>query len=123
MLFDDFSRGLYSTDASIYQIIPAGVLVPKSSEDVAPAFEIAGEEGISITVRGGGTSQCGQTVGEGLIIDLSKYLNRVLKVDAEKREALVEPGLVLDQLNEELKNQGLFSPLTSPPAAVQLWEA
>ena len=111
VLFDDFSRGLYSTDASIYQIIPAGVLVPKSSEDVAPAFEIAGEEGISITVRGGGTSQCGQTVGEGLIIDLSKYLNRVLKVDAEKREALVEPGLVLDQLNEELKNQGLFFPV------------
>ena len=62
MLFDDFSRGLYSTDASIYQIIPTGVLVPQSADDISTAFQIAREEGISITARGGGTSQCGQTL-------------------------------------------------------------
>ena len=111
MLFDDFSRGLYSTDASIYQIIPAGVLVPQSANDISTAFQIAREEGISITARGGGTSQCGQTVGEGLIIDASKNLNRVLEIDHEKGEARVEPGLVLDQLNAQLKRHGLFFPV------------
>ena len=111
MLFDDFSRGLYSTDASIYQIIPAGVLVPQSADDISTAFQIAREEGISITARGGGTSQCGQTVGEGLIIDASKNLNRILEIDHEKGEARVEPGLVLDQLNAQLKRHGLFFPV------------
>ena len=111
MLFDDFSRGLYSTDASIYQIIPAGVLVPKSADDISTAFQIAREEGLSITARGGGTSQCGQTVGEGLIIDASKNLNRILEIDHEKGEARVEPGLVLDQLNAQLKRHGLFFPV------------
>ena len=111
VLFDDFSRGLYSTDASIYQIMPTGVLVPRTVEDVSTAMEIASEEGLSITARGGGTSQCGQTVGEGLIIDVSKNLNLVLKVDAEKHEAVVEPGLVLDQFNAGLKNHGLFFPV------------
>ena len=76
VLFDDFSRGLYSTDASIYQIIPIGAFVPQTVEDVSIALEIASEAGVSVTARGGGTSQCGQTVGEGLIIDVSKNLNQ-----------------------------------------------
>ena len=72
VLFDDFSRGLYSTDASIYQIMPLGVVVPKTEEDVRITLNIAYENGISVTMRGAGTSQCGQTVGEGLIVDVSK---------------------------------------------------
>ena len=99
VLFDAFSRGRYSTDASIYQIEPIGVVVPKSDADVEAALAIAAEEGVPVLPRGGGTSQCGQTVGAGLVIDYSKHLNRVLELDAESRTAAVEPGLVLDQLN------------------------
>ena len=72
VLFDDFSRGLYSTDASIYQIMPLGVVVPKTEEDVRATLNIAYENGISVTMRGAGTSQCGQTVGEGIIVMLAK---------------------------------------------------
>ena len=72
VLFDDFSRGLYSTDASIYQIMPLGVVVPKTQNDVKTTLNIAYENGISVTMRGAGTSQCGQTVGEGIIVDVSK---------------------------------------------------
>ena len=72
VLFDDFSRGLYSTDASIYQIMPLGVVIPKTEEDVKTTLSIGYENGISVTMRGGCTSQCGQTVGEGLIVDVSK---------------------------------------------------
>ena len=111
VLFDDFSRGLYSTDASIYQIMPLGVVVPKTEEDVKTTLNIAYENGISVTMRGGGTSQCGQTVGEGIIVDVSKNLNSLISVDPEKHEALVQPGIVLDQLNDSLKQHGLFFPV------------
>ena len=83
VLFDDFSRGLYSTDASIYQIIPLGVVVPKTEEDVRATLNIAYENGISVTMRGAGTSQCGQTVGEGIIVDVSKNLKSLVSVDSE----------------------------------------
>jgi len=79
--FDSFSRGLYATDASIYQIMPAGVVLPKSDADVEATLAIAREHRISITPRGGGTSQCGQTVGPGLIVDVSKYLRNILAFD------------------------------------------
>ena len=111
VLFDDFSRGLYSTDASIYQIMPLGVVVPKTEEDVRVTLNIAYENGISVTMRGAGTSQCGQTVGEGIIVDVSKNLNSLISVDPEKRQALVQPGIVLDQLNDSLKQHGLFFPV------------
>ena len=111
VLFDDFSRGLYSTDASIYQIMPLGVVVPKTEEDVRTTLNIAYENGISVTMRGGGTSQCGQTVGEGIIVDVSKNLNSLISVDPEKRQASVQPGIVLDQLNDRLKKHGLFFPV------------
>ena len=111
VLFDDFSRGLYSTDASIYQIMPLGVVVPQTQDDVKTTLDIAYENGISVTMRGAGTSQCGQTVGEGIIVDVSKNLNRLVSVDPEKQQATVEPGIVLDQLNGLLKKHGLFFPV------------
>src|SRR5215469_12835884 len=111
VLFDAASRGRYSTDASIYQIEPMGVVVPRDREDVAAAIGIAREEGIPVLPRGGGTSQCGQTVGRALVIDCSKHMNSVLAVDVENRRALVEPGLVLERLNKALKPKGLFFPV------------
>src|SRR5271165_3833113 len=106
VLFDAFSRGRYSTDASIYQIMPVGVVVPRTEEDAICAMQIAAEAGVPILPRGGGTSQCGQTVGEALIIDHSKYLNGVIEFDAQARTVCVQPGIVLDHLNKYLKPQG-----------------
>ena len=111
VLFDPFSRGRYSTDASIYQIEPIGVLVPKTTDDVKAAIEIAAEECVPVLPRGGGTSQCGQAVGEALIVDVSKNLNRILEFDQQGRTAWVEPGLVLDHFNDFLKPHGLWFPV------------
>ncbi len=111
VLFDAFSRGRYSTDASIYQIEPIGVVVPRSEQDIVRAVQIAADEGIPILPRGGGTSQIGQAVGEALVIDTSKHLNQVKRFDTEERSICVEPGMVLDQLNRYLKPQGLFYPV------------
>src|SRR6188474_1646735 len=111
VLFDAASRGRYATDASIYQVMPAGVFVPTSPDDVATAIAIARDMGVPVLPRGGGTSQCGQTVGEALVIDTSKHLRRVINIDAEARSATVEPGLVLDHLNAQLKPQGLWYPV------------
>ena len=81
VLFDPFSRGRYSTDASIYQIEPLGVVVPKDRADVAAALTIAREEGVPVLPRGGGTSQCGQTVARALVLDCSKFMDRVVALD------------------------------------------
>src|SRR5438477_6086232 len=109
--FDAVSRALYSTDASVYQIIPLGVIVPRGDDDVVRAVQIAGRHGVSITARGGGTSQAGQAVGAGLQLDTSKYLHRVLDVDVAGRTAWVQPGVVLDELNAALRPHGLrFAP-------------
>ena len=108
VLFDKFSRGRYSTDASIYQIEPIGTVVPVSNADVERTINIAKDEGIPILPRGGGTSQCGQVLGEALIIDTSKQLNRILEFDAETKTIEVEPGVVLDDLNRMLKPHKLF---------------
>jgi FAD/FMN-containing dehydrogenase/Fe-S oxidoreductase len=109
--FDTVSRALYSTDASVYQIQPAGVVVPRTREDVVQVVQIAARHGVSITARGGGTSQAGQAIGAGLLIDTSKYLNRVLEVNVTERWARIEPGVVLDELNAQLKPHGLrFAP-------------
>ncbi len=105
--FDAASRGRYSTDASIYQIVPQGVVLPRSVADVEAALAIAREEGVSVTARGGGTSQAGQTVGRGLVIDNSKYLDGLGELDPDARTAWVEPGIVLDDLNRQLKPLGL----------------
>ena len=82
ILFDAFSRGRYSTDASIYQIEPIGVVVPKTAADIDAAIGIARDAGVPVLPRGAGTSQCGQTVGEALVIDVSKHLNKVIALDA-----------------------------------------
>ena len=111
VLFDRFSRGRYATDASHYQMMPAGVVVPRSMDGAAAAIAIAREEGMPVTARGGGTSQCGQTVNSGLIIDGSKYLNRIVSLDAAARKVTVEPGIVLDELNRQLKKHGLWFPV------------
>jgi FAD/FMN-containing dehydrogenase/Fe-S oxidoreductase len=109
--FDLASRGRYATDASIYQIMPAGVFVPRNDEDVATALSIARELQVPVLPRGAGTSQCGQTTGAALVIDTSKHLRRVLHVNAAEATAVVEPGLVLDALNALLKPHGLWFPV------------
>ena len=111
VLFDAASRGRYATDASIYQIMPVGVFVPTNADDVATALDIARELKVPVLPRGGGTSQCGQTIGAALVIDTSKHLRRVLDVDVDARTATVEPGLVLDHLNAQLKPHGLWYPV------------
>jgi FAD/FMN-containing dehydrogenase/Fe-S oxidoreductase len=111
VLFDAASRGRYSTDASIYQVEPIGIVVPRSEEAARAAIAIAVEQGAPILPRGAGSSQCGQAVGEALIIDHTKYLNRVLEVDPGKATAVVQPGVVLDTLNAQLRKHGLWFPV------------
>jgi len=109
--FDRFTRGRYATDASHYQIMPLGMVAPRTVDDAARAIAIAREEGVSVLPRGGGTSQCGQTVNASLVIDCSKYLNRIVSLDVENRRCVVEPGIVLDDLNRALKPHGLWFPV------------
>nr|MBA3476798.1 FAD-binding oxidoreductase [Lautropia sp.] len=111
VLFDAASRGRYSTDASIYQVEPIGVLVPADEVDVAAAMELAREMKVPVLPRGGGTSQCGQTVGEALVIDDSKHLRKVTAFDKAAMTVEVQPGVVLDQLNAWLKPHGLWYPV------------
>ena len=109
--FDAASRGRYSTDASIYQIEPLGVVAPRNVADIEYTIAVCREAGAPVLPRGAGTSQCGQTVGEAVVVDTSKYLDRVLELDEEARRATVEPGIVLDRLNAWLKPRGLFFPV------------
>ncbi len=111
VLFDPFSRGRYSTDASIYQIEPLGVAVPKGKEDIEAALAIAREEGVPVLPRGGGTSQCGQTVARALVLDCSKYMDGVVALDVEGRRVRVQPGVVLERLNASLRRHKLFYPV------------
>jgi FAD/FMN-containing dehydrogenase/Fe-S oxidoreductase len=111
VLFDAASRGRYATDASIYQMTPVGVVIPRTVDAAIAAMQVALEEGVAILPRGAGTSQCGQTVGEALVIDDSKYLNAVIEVDAGKRRAIVQPGVVLDTLNASLRAKGVWYPV------------
>jgi len=111
VLFDRASRGRYATDASIYQIEPIGVVLPRTEEAARTALAIAAEAGVPILPRGAGTSQCGQTVGEALIIDDAKYLNALLELDLDGGTAVVQPGLVLDRFNAELRRHRLWYPV------------
>jgi len=109
--FDDKSRLLYSTDASLYQILPIGVVIPRHAEDVAAIMSIAAESKTPVLPRGGGTALAGQTVASALIIDFSKYMNQVLELDVERRRVRVQPGLRLDRLNRICAPHGLqFGP-------------
>src|SRR6266568_3196052 len=111
VLFDRFSRGRYSTDASIYQIEPLGVALPKDREDVAAALTIAREEGVPVLPRGGGTSQCGQTVARALVLDCSKYMQDAVALDTAARRVRVQPGVVMERLNQRLRAHKLWFPV------------
>ena len=111
VMFDAASRGRYATDASIYQIMPVGVFVPTNERDITTAIQVARELKVPVLARGGGTSQCGQTTGAALVVDNSKHFRRVLDVNVQERTATVEPGLVLDHLNAQLKPHGLWFPV------------
>jgi len=111
VLFDRASRGRYATDASIYQIDPIGVVVPKTEEDALRAMQIAVEAGVPMLARGAGSSQCGQTVGHALVIDHSKYLTQIVEFNAADATVTVQPGVVLDQLNAFLRPHGLWFPV------------
>ncbi|MBX9829593.1 MAG: FAD-binding protein [Xanthobacteraceae bacterium] len=109
--FGRFARGRYATDASHYQIMPIGVVVPRTIEEAERAIEICRVEGVPVTPRGGGSSQAGQTVNHSVIVDCSKHLNKILDLDVAGRRARVEPGIVLDDLNRQLKGHGLWFPV------------
>src|SRR5438874_3348606 len=111
VLFDSFNRGRYATDASFYQIVPAGVVIPRTMDEALRTLAVCRDAGQVVTLRGGGTSQCGQTVNHGVIVDLSKHLNRIVALDIANHSCVVEPGIVLDDLNRQLKKHGLWFPV------------
>src|SRR3954468_24679553 len=111
VFFDSFNRGRYANDASFYQIMPAAVVVPRTMDEALRALAICRDAGRTVTPRGGGTSQCGQTINRGVVIDLSKHLDRIVSLDLENRSCVVEPGIVLDHLNRQLKKHGLWFPV------------
>jgi FAD/FMN-containing dehydrogenase/Fe-S oxidoreductase len=110
VLCDDVSRTIYSTAACIFQIMPRGVVVPRDREDVAAVVRYARERGIPVTARGGGSGLAGQTLGEGIILDFSKYMNRILETNQGQLWVRVEPGITLGNLNRHLKQFGLWFP-------------
>lgn len=110
VLVDDYSRALYSTAACIFQVVPAGVVVPRDRQDVARVIRYAADRGIPITARGGGTGLGGQTLGSGLILDFSKYMNRILETNQVQSWVRVQPGVVLGHLNRHLRRFGLWFP-------------
>ena len=111
VLFDEFSRGRYSTDSSLYQIKPVGAVLPVDTNDVLQIMEYSQKHHIPLLARGGGSSQCGQTVGESIVLDYSKHQNKILEFNKEEKNVWVEPGIVLDQLNAYLKPYGLWYPV------------
>ena len=111
VFFDRFNRGRYATDASFYQIMPAVVVVPRNIDEALRTLSIAKDDGRIVTPRGGGTSQCGQTVNHGIVVDFSKHLNRIISLDVDNRSCVVEPGIVLDDLNRQLRKHGLWFPV------------
>ncbi|MBH42104.1 MAG: anaerobic glycerol-3-phosphate dehydrogenase subunit C [Chloroflexi bacterium] len=106
--FDSYSRMLYSTDASIYQMEPIGVVLPRNTDDVIATMQICSDSKTIFLPRGGGTSLAGQTVNHGVVVDFTKYMNRILSINPEERWAIVEPGITIDALNAGLKPYGLY---------------
>ena len=109
--FDRFTRGRYATDASHYQIMPLGVVAPRSVKEAEHALALARAEGVSVLARGAGTSQAGQTVNSSLVIDCARYLDHLVELDVAGRRCVVEPGIVLDELNQRLAPHGLWFPV------------
>jgi len=121
VIFDEVTRGIYATDASFYQITPVAVVLPRDEADVRAAVKTASAFDATIVPRGGGTSLGGQAVGHGMVVDFSKYMNRILELNVEERWVRVQPGLVLDELNAELAKHGLLfapDPATSSRATI-----
>src|SRR5262249_11519840 len=110
-MFVRFTRGRYATDASHYQLIPLRWVAPRTMQEAERAIALAREEGVSVLARGGGTSQCGQTINSALVVDCSKYLDQVKEIDTAGRRCVVEPGIVLDELNRKLRPHGLWFPV------------
>ncbi|MHC4630884.1 MAG: FAD-binding and (Fe-S)-binding domain-containing protein [Planctomycetota bacterium] len=119
--FDDVTRGLYATDASIYQITPVAVVLPRDEADVRAALKTAVDYSVNVLPRGGGTSLGGQAVGPSMVIDFSKYMNNILELNVKDRWVRVQPGIILDELNTELARHGLLfapDPATSSRATI-----
>jgi FAD/FMN-containing dehydrogenase len=108
LFFDDLSRAIYATDASVYKILPEGVAIPKTISDIQNLIFYAIETKTSLIPRTAGTSLAGQCVGEGIVVDVSKYFTRILEIDQLNKTVLVEPGVIRDDLNKALKPYGLF---------------
>ena len=109
--FDRLTRGLYASDASVYQIVPMGVVLPKTQQDVLDTLAVCARWGVPLTVRGGGTSQAGQCIGAGVVLDFSRHFTNILEINVAEKWARVEPGVVLDDLNRAVKPHGLqFAP-------------
>src|SRR5689334_19034751 len=114
LFFDNTMRILYATDASAYRELPLAVAIPRSEKDIARLISFAKKESTSLIPRTAGTSLAGQVVGAGIIVDVSKHFNRVIEVNAKEGWAIVEPGIVRDDLNQILKSTGyFFAPETS----------
>jgi FAD/FMN-containing dehydrogenase/Fe-S oxidoreductase len=109
--FDTPTRLIYSTDASNYQVMPAGVVLPKTNDDVIATVTLCAEHGVSVIPRGGGSSLCGSSIGPGIVIDFTKYMDQVIDVDVARREVRVQAGVILGPLNKQLAKHGLqFGP-------------
>ncbi|HCX74489.1 MAG TPA: FAD-binding oxidoreductase, partial [Algoriphagus sp.] len=106
--FDKLSRTLYATDASVYREVPLAVAFPKSESDIQKLIQFANENGTSLIPRTAGTSLAGQCVGNGIVVDVSKYFTQILEFNKEERWVRVQPGVVRDELNRFLKPHGLF---------------
>ena len=111
VLSDPFSRGRYSTDSSLYQITPLGAVLPKDQNDVLNLMEYSQKNAIPLLARGGGSSQCGQTVSEAIVLDYSMHQNTILELNVEEKYVWVQPGVVLDSLNKFLQPYGLWFPV------------
>ncbi|APX14066.1 FAD-binding and (Fe-S)-binding domain-containing protein [Tateyamaria omphalii] len=117
VMADPASRARYATDASIYQMVPEAVVLPRSEADVEAVMQVAREEETPVLPRGGGTSQCGQTVNRAVVLDNTRHLNKIIDIDPEKLTAKVQPGVVLDELNRALKPHGLWFPVDPSTAS------
>src|SRR6266511_3798486 len=106
--FDTYSRLLYSTDASMYQVEPIGIVIPRHTDDVQAVLEVANRWNVPVLPRGGGTSLTGQTVNHAIVLDFSAYLNKVIEVNQEELWARVQPGLIQEELNQHLRSMGLL---------------
>ncbi len=111
VMTDLAARGRYATDASSYQVMPQAVVVPQTMDAALRALDVARQHKVPVTARGGGTSQCGQTINTGLIVDTSKHLDTILHIDAKGARCIVEPGIVLDTLNRAMNPHGLWFPV------------